>query len=56
MDVNAICDGVSDGLDKWTLYCDANSNDELDDDESRQSYKFKQNPAKIRKKGVKINC
>ncbi|CAG5094877.1 Oidioi.mRNA.OKI2018_I69.XSR.g13931.t1.cds [Oikopleura dioica] len=56
VDVNAICDGVSDGLDKWTLYCDANSNGELDDDESRQSYKLKQNPAKIRKKGVKINC
>ena len=56
MTVNAICVGVSGGLDKWTLYCDANSNDVLDVDESRQTYKLKQNPAKVRKKGVTIKC
>ena len=56
MTVNAICVGISGGQDKWTLYCDANSNDVLDDDESRQTYKLKQNPAKIRKKGVTIKC
>ncbi len=56
MIVNAICDGVSGGLDRWTLYCDANSNDVLDVDETRQTYKLKQNPAKVRKKGVTIKC
>jgi len=56
MIVNTICVGVSGGLDKWTLYCDANSNDVLDIDESRQTYKLKQNPVKVRKKGVTIKC